>query len=74
MTGVQTCALPIFGALLFLWLGWHLSAKKWFTGPKMTIDLPEGVSAADEVRLEHQGTSGHPDVTSPDPPLTPQPG
>jgi amino acid transporter len=26
------------GALLLLWIGWHLSAKKWFTGPKHTID------------------------------------
>ncbi len=47
------------GTLLALWLGWHLSAKKWFTGPKMTIDLPEGVSAADEIALEQHGKSAH---------------
>ena len=41
------------GALIALWIGWHLSAKKWFTGPKHTIDLPEGVSAAEEIALEH---------------------
>ncbi len=46
-------------ALLALWLGWHLSAKKWFTGPKMTIDLPEGVSAADEIELEHEHKGFH---------------
>jgi len=46
-------------ALLALWAGWHLSAKKWFTGPKMTIDLPEGVTAADEIALEHHGKSAH---------------
>ena len=34
-------------ALILLWLGWHLSAKKWFTGPKSTID-PEVVKAFDE--------------------------
>ncbi len=45
--------------LLALWIGWHLSAKKWFTGPKMTIDLPEGVSGADEINLEHHGKSAH---------------
>ncbi len=28
------------GALLLLWIGWHLFAKKWFTGPKITVDLP----------------------------------
>lgn len=42
------------GALLLLWIGWHLSAKKWFTGPKHTIDLPAGVTAADEIALEHE--------------------
>ena len=47
------------GALLALWIGWHLSAKKWFTGPKMTIDLPEGVTGADEIALEHQGKTAH---------------
>jgi amino acid transporter len=41
------------GALLLLWIGWHLSAKKWFTGPKRTVDLPAGVTGADEIALEH---------------------
>jgi amino acid transporter len=41
-------------ALIALWIGWHLSAKKWFTGPKHTIDLPAGVSSADEIALEHE--------------------
>lgn len=40
------------GALLALWIGWHVSAKHWFTGPKRTVDLPAGVSAADEQALE----------------------
>ena len=45
----------VLGALLLaLWIGWHLSAKKWFTGPKNTISLPAGVSAADEIKLEHE--------------------
>jgi hypothetical protein len=26
------------GALLLLWIFWHLSVKKWFTGPKQNID------------------------------------
>ena len=47
------------GALIALWIGWHVSAKKWFTGPKMTIDLPEGVSAADEIELEHEHKGFH---------------
>ena len=41
------------GALILLWIAWHVSAKKWFTGPKRTIDLPPGVSSADEIALEH---------------------
>ena len=45
------------GALFALWVGWHLSVKKWFTGPKHTIDLPPGVTSADEQALErgHEG-------------------
>jgi amino acid transporter len=45
--------------LLLLWIGWHVSAKKWFTGPRKTIDLPAGLSSADEIALEHHGKSGH---------------
>ena len=47
------------GALILLWIGWHLSAKKWFTGPKMTVDLPAGVTAADEIALEHEHKGFH---------------
>jgi hypothetical protein len=36
----------VLGTLLALWIGWHLSAQRWFTGPKHTIDRPEGVSSA----------------------------
>jgi len=51
---VNYTPLVVGGALLALWIGWHLSAKKWFTGPKMTINLPAGMSAADEIALEHR--------------------
>ena len=47
------------GALILLWIGWHLSAKKWFTGPMMTVDLPAGVTAADEIALEHEHKGFH---------------
>jgi len=51
----------VLGAILIaLWIGWEVSAKKWFTGPKMTIDLPEGMSSADEIALEHE--HGSPDA------------
>ena len=51
---VNYTPIVFFGSLILLWLGWHLSAKKWFTGPKMTINLPAGVSGADEIALEHE--------------------
>ena len=45
----------VLGAIFIaLWIGWHLSAKKWFTGPKTTVDLPAGVSSADEIALERE--------------------
>jgi amino acid transporter len=33
---------PIVLAVLLggLWIGWHTSAKNWFTGPKITLDTP----------------------------------
>jgi amino acid transporter len=44
----------ILGALLLaLWIGWHLSAKRWFTGPKMTIGEP--VAADEEIAPEFGG-------------------
>jgi amino acid transporter len=56
---VNYTPIVVIGALVALWIGWHLSAKKWFTGPKMTIDLPEGVTAADEIAMEHHGKTAH---------------
>jgi len=50
---VNYTPIVVGGALLALWIGWHVSAKHWFTGPKHTIDLPAGVSSADEIALEH---------------------
>ena len=55
-TAVNYTPIVVIGALILLWLGWHLSAKKWFTGPKNTINLPAGMSSSDEIALEH----GHP--------------
>ena len=36
-TAVNYAPIVTGGALLFLWIWWHLSVKKWFTGPKTTI-------------------------------------
>ncbi len=51
--------------LLVLWIAWHVSVKKWFKGPKMTIDLPAGVSAADEIELELHGRTAHGGASAP---------
>ena len=51
---VNYTILVVPGALLLLWIWWHVSVKNWFTGPKRTVDLPEGMSAADEIALEHE--------------------
>ncbi|MDP9116468.1 MAG: amino acid permease [Actinomycetota bacterium] len=56
---VNYTVLVVPGALLILWIYWHLSVKNWFKGPKTTVDLPVGVSSADEIGLEHHGRSAH---------------
>ena len=50
---VNYTILVVPGALILLWIYWHLSVKNWFTGPKTTVDLPAGVSSADEIAAEH---------------------
>jgi amino acid transporter len=37
---VNYTPLVVFGALLILWIAWHVSVKNWFTGPKTTVDQP----------------------------------
>ena len=56
---VNYAPILTIGALVILWIAWHATAKKWFTGPKMTIDLPPGVSSADEIALEHEHKGYH---------------
>ncbi|MCZ3388360.1 MAG: amino acid permease [Actinomycetia bacterium] len=51
---VNYAPLVLGGLLIALWIGWHVSAKNWFTGPKTTIDLPAGMTSADEIALEHE--------------------
>ena len=36
-TAVNYAPIVTGGALILLWIWWHLSVKKWFTGPKRTI-------------------------------------
>ncbi|MGX7679030.1 amino acid permease [Jatrophihabitans sp. DSM 45814] len=54
---VNYTPIVVLGALLLLWIAWHVSVKNWFKGPKTTVDLPVGVTAADEIAAErrHQG-------------------
>ena len=50
---VNYAILVVPGALILLWIYWHLSVKNWFTGPRTTVDLPPGMSTADELAVEH---------------------
>ena len=50
---VNYTPIVVLGALLVLWIAWHVTAKHWFTGPKTTIDLPAGITSADEIAEEH---------------------
>ena len=56
---VNYAPIVMIAIFLALWIGWHVSAKKWFTGPKITVDLPVGVSSADEIALEHKHRGFH---------------
>jgi amino acid transporter len=47
MKYVNYTILVVPGALIALWIYWHLSVKNWFTGPKTTIDLPAQATAAE---------------------------
>jgi amino acid transporter len=64
---VNYTPIVVLGALLILWVWWHLSVKNWFTGPKRTVDLPEGMSAADEIALEHKHHFGATNVETEEP-------
>jgi len=44
---VNYTILVVPGAMLLLWIYWHASVKRWFTGPKHTIELV-GQSASTE--------------------------
>jgi amino acid transporter len=46
---VNYTPIVVLGALLALWIGWHTSAKKWFTGPRRTVDLPGGGTGVEEI-------------------------
>lgn len=67
---VNYTILVVPGALLILWIYWHVSVKNWFKGPKTTIDLPAGVSSAAELELESHGTTGHYHADEPNPGAT----
>ena len=56
---VNYTILVVPGALLLLWIYWHVSVKNWFTGPKTTVDLPAGMSSADEIAVEHKAKHRH---------------
>ncbi len=46
---VNYTPIVVFGVLLAITIWWYASAKNWFTGPRTTIDLPEGVVDAEDL-------------------------
>ena len=56
---VNYTPIVVGAVLLAITIWWFSSAKNWFKGPKTTIDLPEGVSSADEIAAEHAGQDLH---------------
>ncbi|MBN3458740.1 amino acid permease [Mycobacterium sp. DSM 3803] len=51
---VNYTPLVVGGTLLALWLAWQVRVKHTYTGPRSTINLPEGVRSADELELEYE--------------------
>ncbi|MCW2525088.1 MAG: amino acid permease, partial [Frankiales bacterium] len=43
---VNYTPLVVLGALLLLWIAWHVSVKRWFTGPKNTVEPAVGAAVA----------------------------
>jgi amino acid transporter len=51
---VNYTPLVVGGTLILLWLGWQFRAKRTYTGPRATVDLPPGVTTADELEQEYE--------------------
>jgi hypothetical protein len=49
MKYVNYTILVVPVALLLLWIWWHVSVKKWFTGPRTTLDLPAARQPGDPI-------------------------
>lgn len=46
--------LVVGSTLLVLWLAWEFRVKHTYTGPRHTVDLPNGLTSADELEIEHE--------------------
>lgn len=56
---VNYTPLVVGGTLLVLWIIWQIWVRHTYTGPRETIDLPPGVSTADELELEYEQHHPH---------------
>jgi amino acid transporter len=52
MKYVNYTILVVPGALILLWIWWHLSVKNWFKGPIRTIDVPGQATSADSAATD----------------------
>ena len=51
---VNYTPLVVGGTLLVLWLAWQLRVKNTWTGPHNTVNLPPGITSADELEMEYE--------------------
>ncbi|MFD1211765.1 amino acid permease [Arthrobacter sp. GCM10027362] len=51
---VNYTPLVVGGTLLALWLAWQIRARNTYTGPRHTVDLPPGLTSADELEIEYE--------------------
>jgi amino acid transporter len=45
-TAVNYAPIVMVVLLVGLWVGWHTTAKHWFTGPRITLDTPPAASTS----------------------------
>jgi amino acid transporter len=48
-TAVNYAPIVMAVLLVGLWVGWHTTAKHWFTGPKITVDTPPPAASSTTV-------------------------
>jgi amino acid transporter len=51
---VNYTPLVVGGTLLALWIAWQVRVRHTYTGPRSNLDLPAGLTTADELEIEYE--------------------